>query len=192
MVWRVIRFFLSRDGFGREEKPGAGFPWEGVYLIFAPIAQQHCPPIGFAAWQWESFPPDPSFSFHLELSSTGIVAAGLPVRSCGFLLSNVFWVGQCMGLWYLGSSNLACWHSKWWGMWRGKCVVESCRVMLLKHWGEEGVKNDSGWCLRKQTACQEHACSLRLRETLQHLLLSLLYLQGPLPYLRGRSDWLTS
>lgn len=66
------------DGSGREEKPGAGFLWEGVYFVFTPIAQQHRPPIGFAAWQWESFPADPSFSSHLELSSTSIVAAGLP------------------------------------------------------------------------------------------------------------------
>lgn len=70
-----------------------------------------------------------------------------------------------MGLRCLGSSGLAYWHSRQWGMWRGKCFVESCRVMLLKHRGEEGVKNYSGWCLRKQTACQEHACSLPLCET---------------------------
>lgn len=26
----------------------------------------------------------------------------------------------------------------------GKCLVELCREMLLKPWGEEGVKNYSG------------------------------------------------
>lgn len=95
----VIQFFLSRDGSGREEKPGAGFLWEGVYFVFTPIAQQHRPPIGFAAWQWESFPADPSFSSHLELSSTGIVAAGLPVRSRVFCFPVSFRWADVSGVW---------------------------------------------------------------------------------------------
>lgn len=70
----------------------------------------------------------------------------------------------------------------------GKCLVESCTVMLLKPWGEEGVKNYYGRCLREQTACQEHAYSLPLQETEQYLLLSILYLQGPSPYLTERSS----